>query len=62
MVAVSFIGGGNQEYLEKTTDLPQSTDLYQIMTYLINHVGTETMITGRMIPSGTNTPSAVVST
>jgi hypothetical protein len=25
-VAVSFIGGGNPEYQEKTTDLPQVTD------------------------------------
>ena len=32
IVAVSFIGGENQEYLEKTTDLSQVTDkLYHIM-------------------------------
>ena len=30
-VALSFIGGGNVEYLEKTTDLQQVTDkLYHI--------------------------------
>jgi hypothetical protein len=32
-VVVSFIGGGNPEYLEKITDLPQVTDKpnYHIM-------------------------------
>ena len=33
-MAVSFIGGGNAEYLEKTTDLSQVTDkLYHILLY-----------------------------
>jgi hypothetical protein len=32
IVLVSFIGGGNREYPEKTTDLPEVTDkLYHIM-------------------------------
>jgi hypothetical protein len=34
-MATSFIGGGNLECLEKTTDLSQVTDkLYYIMFYL----------------------------
>ena len=33
-MVVSFIGGGKQEYLEKTIDLPQVTDkLYHIMLH-----------------------------
>ena len=32
IVALSFIGGGNRKYLEKTTDLPQVTEiLHHIM-------------------------------
>jgi hypothetical protein len=33
IMAVSFIGGGNREYLEKTTVLPQVSDKH----YHINH-------------------------
>ena len=34
IVAVSFIGGGKAEYLEKTTDLPHVTDkLYRCIDY-----------------------------
>ena len=36
-MAVSFIGGGNQNTLEKTIDLSQYTDkLYHIMLYWVN--------------------------
>jgi hypothetical protein len=34
-MAVSFIGGGNQEFPEKTTDLPQVTDkFYHLIEYI----------------------------
>jgi len=37
-MAVSFIGGGNREYPEKTTDLPLVTDnfCYHMMLYRVH--------------------------
>jgi hypothetical protein len=40
----------------------RNTDYWTDDTLLINHVSAETLATGRSIPSGTNSPSSVVST
>jgi hypothetical protein len=51
-----------QNNTQKTKDRTKRVPLNFSKIYLINHVSVEALTTGRMIPSGTNSPPKEVST